>query len=455
MVKNQEARELLEEAGCTVDGLAVRYPGSLVEEALEKAPPSFNLASREGGEHMKVGGENVIYNPGSAAIYFIDLETGEIRRALSGDLVKLVRLVDGLDHIRAQSTAIVPKDIPEEISDLYRLYVILMNSTKPMITGAFTKEGLIDMKDMLEAVVEGPEELRGSPRAIFDCCPSSPLMWSDVTCKNLIDCAEHGIPAEIIPAPQMGATSPVTIAGTLVEANAEILSGITISQLVAPGAPVVYGGSPSAFDMRYCTARLGAIEAIMAACAGAEMGKHYDLPTHAYLGLSDSKVVDAQSALESTLGIVLAAEARLNVVSGPGMLACENCQSLDKLVIDNEACGIAYRLIEGISMGANDLAADLIVKVGSGGHFLAEKHTRENLRKERFIPSDILCRLSPDAWIKDGKKDTLKRSREVVERILREHEPESLPKEAETALKETFKAILKRRGIPTSKVPGA
>jgi len=127
-----------------------------------------------------------------------------------------------------------PADVPEIISDLYRLYVILGNSTKPIITGAFTKEGLLDMMRMLEAVVGGPEELRRSPRAIFDCCPSSPLMWSDVTCQNLIDCAEHGIPAEIIPAPQMGATSPVSIAGTLVEANAEFLSGVV--NLPARGA---------------------------------------------------------------------------------------------------------------------------------------------------------------------------------------------------------------------------
>jgi trimethylamine--corrinoid protein Co-methyltransferase len=454
MVKNEGARSLLEKAGCKIDDQRVRFPGSLVEEALESVPPSFDLASREGDEKAVVGGDNVIYNPGSAAIYFLDLESGEMRRALSDDLVKLVRLVDGLEHIRAQSTAIVPGDIAEEISDLYRLYVILMNSTKPMITGAFTKEGLIDMKDMLEAVVGGPEALREAPRAIFDCCPSSPLMWSDVTCQNLIDCAEHGIPAEIIPAPQMGATSPVTIAGTLVEANAEILSGITISQLVTPGAPVVYGGSPAAFDMRHCTARLGAVEAMMAACAGAEMGKHYGVPTHAYLGLSDSKAVDAQSSLESTLGIILAAEARVNIVSGPGMLACENCQSLDKLVIDNEVCGTAYRLIEGISVESGDLAIDIIDKVGPGGHFLAEKHTRENLMKERFIPSDVLCRLSPDAWVKGGKKDILKRSREAVEKVLTEHSPDPLPADAEVGLRRTFKEILKRRGIPPSEVPG-
>ncbi|TEU09180.1 hypothetical protein E3J20_06935 [Candidatus Bathyarchaeota archaeon] len=453
MVKNQAALELLKAAGCVVKDNNVRMSQGLVEESLKTVPSSFELYSREGDTQHNVGGDNVIYNPGSAAIYFIDRETGEMRRANAKDFKELVRLTDALEHIKAQSTAMVPADVPEGISDLYRLYVILRNSTKPIVTGAFTKEGLIDMKRMLEAVVGGPEELARAPRAIFDCCPSSPLMWSDVTCQNLIDCAEHGIPAEIIPAPQMGATSPVSIAGTLVEANAEFLSGVVISQLAKAGAPVIYGGSPSAFDMRYCTARLGAVEAVMAACASAEIGKHYGVPTHGYLGLSDSKAVDGQSSFESGMGILLAAMAGVNIVSGPGMQASENCQSLEKLVIDNELCGTAYRLIEGITVDDTALAIEIIAKVGPGGHFLAERHTRENLRKERFMPSDVLDRLSPDAWEKAGYKDTTQRAKEAVDRLLKEHAPEPLPEAAERELEKVFREILARHGISPSKLP--
>jgi len=453
MVKNQAALQLLKETGCTVDENMVRIPSGIVEESLKKAPSSFELHSREGGIRRKVGDDNVIYNPGSAAIYFIDREMGEMRRAKAKDFKELVRLTDALEHIHAQSTAMVPADVPEGISDLYRLYVILKNSTKPIVTGAFTKEGLIDMKRILEAVVGSPEELARAPRAIFDCCPSSPLMWSDVTCQNLIDCAEHGIPAEIIPAPQMGATSPVSIAGTLVEANAEFLSGVVISQLAKPGSPVIYGGSPSAFDMRYCTARLGAVEAVMAACAMAQIGKHYGVPTHGYLGLSDSKAVDAQSSFESGMGILLAAMSGVNIVSGPGMQASENCQSLEKLVIDNELCGTAYRLIEGITVDETALAIEVIAKVGPGGHFLAERHTRENLRKERFMPSDVLDRLSPDAWVKAGAKDATDRAKETVDRLLKEHAPEPLPEAAERELEKVFREILVRHGISPSKLP--
>jgi trimethylamine--corrinoid protein Co-methyltransferase len=238
-----------------------------------------------------------------------------------------------------------------------------------------------------------------------------------------------------------------------VEANAEFLSGAVISQLAVPGAPLVYGGSPSAFDMRHCTARLGAVEAVMAACAFAEMGKRYGVPTHGYLGLSDSKAVDAQSSYESGMGILLAAMARVNVVSGPGMQASENCQSLEKLVIDDELCGAAYRLIEGITVDEDTLAADVISKVGPGGHFLAERHTRDHHMKERHMPGGVIDRLSPDAWTKAGMKDATQRAREIADKTLRDHAPKPLPSESEERLETVFKAILKRHGIKPNQLP--
>ncbi len=452
-IRNAPALKLLRESGCTVEKELVKIPGDLVEEQLKKAPSEFKLYSRNGKQAYNVGGDTVIYNPGSAAIFFTDQETGEMRRAKANDFRELVRLTDALEHIHAQSTAMVPGDVPEEISDLYRLYVILKNSVKPIITGAFTIQGFIYMKTLLETEVGGAEELRNKPRAIFDCCPSSPLMWSDVTCQNLLDCAEYGIPGEIIPAPQMGATSPVSIAGTLVESNAENLSGVVISQLAHPGTPIVYGGSPSAFDMRYLTARLGAVEAVMAACAGAQIGKHYGIPTHGYLGLSDSKTSDGQGGFESGMGILISALSGVNIVSGPGMQASENCQSLEKLVLDNEYCGAAYRLIEGINVDTISLATEIITKVGPGGHFLAEKHTRENLKKEQYMPSAVLDRLSADAWVKAGGKDSATRARERAQTILRDHKPEALPQKTEQALEDEMKKILKNYNLKPSHLP--
>jgi trimethylamine--corrinoid protein Co-methyltransferase len=360
--------------------------------------------------------------------------------------------VDALEHIQAQSTALVPSEVPEAIGDLYRLYLVLKNSPKPIITGAFTKQGLIEMKKLLEVVAGGEDALKSKPIAIFDCCPSSPLMWSDTTCQNLIDCAKSGLPAEIIPAPQIGATSPATLAGTLVQSNAEFLSGLVISQTAKPGAPVIYGGSPTTFDMRYLSSRLGSIENIMTACAAAQIAKRYNLPSHAYLGLSDSKMIDAQCGIESGIGTVLGALAGVNIISGPGMLIFENCQSLEKLVIDNDICGMALRLVEGITTDPDRLALDVISKVGPGGHFLAEKHTLKWFEKEQFMPSDVIDRSTLEASRKQTPKEMITRARETVDRILREHIPEPLASETEKKLSETLKEIMSRykiESVPT------
>ena len=448
-VKNDEALLTLKNAGCEVDAdrKVVRMPQNLMKECLEKTPSTLRLYDRNGKHEQIIGKNNVIFNPGSSAVYFIDHITGETRQPVSKDLVNLVKLVDALKHIHAQSTAMVPSEVPNEVSDLYRLYLVLKNSTKGIITGAFTKKGLIDMKQLLETVVGGQSKLMNRPMAIFDVCPSSPLVWSDTACQNLIDCAKYEIPAEIIPAPQMGATSPITLAGTLVQSNAEFLSGVVISQLTKPGAPVIYGGSPTTFDMKRLSSCLGSIENMMTACAAAQIAKWYDLPSHAYLGLSDSKFVDAQSGIETTAGVLLAVLAGINVVSGPGMLVFENCQSLEKLVIDNEICGMALRLADGVTVNSETLAYDVIGKVGPGGHYLGEKHTREWLEKERFMPSDVIDRLTLETERKQGSKDILTRARETVDRVLKEHIPEPLPTDVENDLRNVLKEIMSRYGI--------
>jgi len=449
MIKNGQALNALKDFGCEVDfdKKIARIPQHLVKDCLSKVPSIIRLYSRDGKRELIVGENHTIFDPGSSAVYFADHETGEIRQPLSRDLVELVKLVDALRYIQAQSTAMVPSEVPEEIGDLYRLYLVLKNSTKPIITGAFTKQGLIDMKRLLEVVAGGEDKLVTKPTAIFDACPSSPLMWSDTTCQNLIDCAKFNIPAEIIPAPQMGATSPITLAGTLVQFNAEFLSGMVISQITKPRAPVIYGGSPTTFDMKYLSSRLGSIENMMVACGASQVAKYYRLPTHAYLGLSDSKMIDGQSGIESSLGIILGALAGINVVSGPGMLIFENCQSLEKLVIDNEICGMALRLVDGIIEDGDTLASDVITKVGPGGHYLAEKHTLKWFEKEHIMPSDVIDRSSLEAWRKQGSKDMITRAREIVNKTLKEHVPEPLPTNVEKDLSGVLREIMNRYKI--------
>jgi len=427
-VMNIEAGELLENAGCTLSGDIVKIPESLVKDSIRQPPSTFNLFSREGKQSATIGKENVLINPGSSAVHFKDRETREIRKGTSRDLVELVRVVEQLEYITAQSTALFPSDIPEEIAGQYRLYVVLKHSSKPIITGAFSKEDFHSMREMLEVVAGGPDDLAKKPQAMFDCCPVSPLIWSDTTCQNLIDCAKANIPAQIVPAPLMGATSPTTIAGTILQSNVEILSGIVISQLVNPGSPLVYGGAIGALDMRYGTPRFNSVEAVMAACMSNEIGKFYGLPTHAYLGTSESKTEDSQSGYETGLGLILGVLSGTNVISGPGMLAQLNCQSLQKLVIDNEYCGSALKLKQESEILALDDVRELISSVGPGGEFLKNRHTLKNYRKEHLFPSDIICRLNVASWRDEGAKTTFERANSIVDKFLSEEPVVALPK---------------------------
>lgn len=214
-----------------------------------------------------------------------------------------------------------------------------------------------------------------------------------------------------------GATSPVTIAGTLVQHAAENLCGLAICQLAARGAPVVFGGSPSSFDMRKGTTPMGAVETMMIDSACAQIGKFLRLPTHAYMGLSDSKVIDAQAGLETGMGAVLAVLSGINVISGPGMLDFESAQSLEKLVVDDEICGMACRLAEGIAQREDILALDKYEGLGAAGRFLSLPHTRKWYRAEHTFPR-LIDRDTYEAWAGQGRRSMADRAAEEVERRL-------------------------------------
>ena len=233
-VHNEEALKLLADAGADVnrDTQIARIPESIVRQALETTPPEFYLYNLDGEPAVHYGGDSVQFDPGSAAITILDSETQQQRPPLTADFVKFVKLVETIPQLDAQSTAIICTDVTEDIGDLYRLYVALNYMRKPIVTGAFRTDTWWTMKDMLAAVAGGEAELAAKPIAVFDVCPSPPLLWSDLTCQNMIDCARHNIPSELVSMPLAGATAPVTLAGAVVQHTAECLSGVTICQLV-------------------------------------------------------------------------------------------------------------------------------------------------------------------------------------------------------------------------------
>jgi len=419
MVENAEAVKLLGEAGAEVDrdGQRVRLGRKLVERCLASTPPSATLYDRSGARSIPVGGDEVHFDPGSAAVTMLDHATQSERKAATSDLVAFYKIVETLDNFHLQSTGLIAADVPAAISDAYRLYLGLCLSEKPFVTGTFRVEGFGPMKDMLAAVRGGEAGLRAKPLAIFDACPSPPLKWSNLTTQSLIDAARAGLPSELISMGMTGATSPATIAGTLVQHVAENLSGLVICQLAKAGAPVIFGGSPSSFDMRKGTTPMGAIETMMIDAAYAQIAKSLKLPTHAYMALSDAKVNDTQAGFETALGAALGALAGVNVISGPGMLDFESCQSLEKLVIDDGICAMVYRLLAGIAQRDEPIALDVFESFAPGMSFLSHPHTRKWYRKEH-IAAGLADRDPYDAWVAAGRTSIVDKAHADVARRL-------------------------------------
>jgi trimethylamine--corrinoid protein Co-methyltransferase len=449
IIPNQQALEMLSAAGARVDhksGL-VKIPRDLCQRALESCPSQFALYDLNGEPKVLYGGQRVQFAPGSSALTYLDRYTNQIRPAVTRDLIDFIKVAEVLEGIDAQSTAMVCSDVPVEMADLYRLYLVLSYSSKPVITGAFQKETWLTMRDMLVVASGSQELLEQRPLAAFDVCPSSPLSWSDITCQNLLDCAKTGIPVQVISMPMAGATSPVTLAATVVLHTAECLSGVVLAQTARPGAPVVWGGSPAIFDMKAGTPPLGAAGSWMLGIAYAQIGRSLGLPTQSFMGLSDAKVLDAQAGMEASAGTLLAALAGVNLITGAGMLDFENCHSLEKLVLDADLIGLTRQIIQGLPLRDDPIALELIQAVGHQSDFISQEHTFRWFREENYYPSTVIDRLPLEEWVKGGSLTTGQRAQIEGDRLLAQYQASGLDGAAREELRGITSLAAKKCGL--------
>jgi len=453
-VLNDTATLLLLEAGARREaGGRVLIPASLVDAALQRAPREVRLFDSLGRQTHVLGGDNVYFTPGSAAIHVLDGETGAIRRPSTGDYVRYAKLVAGLQHVAAQSTALIPADVPETVCDSWRLYLSLLLCEKPVVTGAFSAAGFVVMRDLQLAVRGSAASLREKPLCLFSCCPTAPLQWSADTSQNLIDCARAGVPVELVSMPLTGFIAPATLVGSVVQHAAETLSGVVLSQLAAPGAPLLWGGSPAIFDVRHETTPMGAIETMMLDCANAEVGRRLGLPTQGYIALSDAKALDAQAGLETGMGAVLAGLSGINSVSGPGMLDFESCQSLEKLVLDDEICGMVARLRRGIAPRDDFPSLALFRELLRDGQLLIAGHTRRHAGEQIRLASPVIERAPLGRWREEGASTLGARARLEVERVSAAWTPPALPDETKRALRERMLAAAAAAGAGAGALP--
>lgn len=275
-----EALDILDAAGCAIDTATatVRFPPRLVEEALESAPGTILLASRDGEHDYRMGGRSVGYTNFGEGTKVYDPETGEHRDSTLDDLCRIARLCDALDMVDTFELAVTPTDVEPEDSYLESFVAALRNTTKHAHVGAESTEQIEQLVEIAAAVVGGRAALRERPIFSIDTCPTSPLALYSPTPEIMMGCARHGVASNVISMAMAGATGPITLAGTMVTHNAEVLSALVLAQLTEPGVPVIYGSSTTTFDLRHATAPVGAPELALISAAVAEMSELYYLP---------------------------------------------------------------------------------------------------------------------------------------------------------------------------------
>lgn len=424
-VRGAALRRRLLDAGLPLDatGQRVLFPPDVVDRALASAPRAITLYDRAGQPHATLAGDRVHFVPGSSGLYVFDHRSGARRPALTADFVDYVRLASGLDHIAYLATAFSTADAPAEIADAWRLYLVLTQAQRPVVSGAFTEHGVPRMAEMLALFRRDRADLAGRPLAIFTITATGNFRYSEDSCQNLLDCAEWGIPVEIVPVTLLGLVAPVTVIGATVFHTVDVLAGLVMAQIVRPGAPVLFGGAPAAFHMRETTAPMTAVEAMRLDLAYVAMGKHLGLPTQTYLGMSENRAVDAQAGAESFGGALLAALAGVNSVSGPGMLDYTIAFSLPKLLLDDELCGQALQIVRPFDVLDDLPAGGLAAEQLAEGNLLTAAHTVAHYRSALYTPGPIWDRQSEDSWAKGGRTTLLQRAAAEVERRLAAYQP--------------------------------
>jgi trimethylamine--corrinoid protein Co-methyltransferase len=422
-VRGARMRQRLLEQGLKVartadDAERVLFPPEYVERAIETTPKAIALHDRNGAPYAELSGDRVHFVPGSSGLQVLDHRTGQTRHSYTRDFIEYVRVADGLKNLGYLATAFSTNDIEPQVSDAWRLYLVLTNSLKPVVSGAFTEHGVPRMAEMMQLFRRDKADLIARPMSIFTVTATGFYRYSEDSCQNLLDCAEFGIPVEIVPVTLMGLIAPVTLVGATVMHVADVLAGITMAQMVRPGTPMLFGGAPATFHMKTAMSPMAAIETLHLSAAYVEIAKHLHLPTQSYMALSEGKFLDAQAGAETFAGALLAAITGVNSVSGPGMLDYVLTFSLEKLVFDDELCGQALHFCREFAVMDDLPTVELVRQLLQEKHLLTARHTLSYWPRELYLPGAVFDRVNRETWLQEGSKSLDQRVKAEVERLL-------------------------------------
>jgi trimethylamine--corrinoid protein Co-methyltransferase len=440
-VPHPEVRGLLREAGASVEESTerVRIPGAVVESSLRQAGKTFTIYGRDRTKRAVFGKGKRNYNSISGEALWIDDETGERRYAVLADAATAARLGDALPDLTIVGAMCDPHDLSPEYGGAAAMAEVVRNTTKPVGLWFHNRAVSRFLVELMIAVAGSEEEAARYPLSYPFLEPISPLRFPFDGTDALFETARLKLPVPIGPMAQTGMSAPGTLVGTLAQENAEILAGLCIVQAISPGVAVCYGGIPHAFDMRTTQMIFAGPEQALMAVAMTQMGKHYGLPVYVNVGLTDSKVPDAQAGLEAGMTLLCGALAGADIFGHLGISGMDQASSLDMLVMQHELIGYVERVMRGIEFTDEALGLEVIAEVGPGGTFMDQPHTAAHFRKELWFPR-LLDREFFDAWAAGGRKTMADRCRAEKERLLREHQPVPLPEDVDKEIERILAA---------------
>ena len=444
LVRNGEARNIFARHGCLVDdeSRTVKFPGAVVEEFRCMLPSEFTFHGRDPVYDRTLPHDRPVIVTGSSAPDIIDPVSGRVRRARSDDIARIAHLIQELPAYDVFSISTLADDAPAGQFTLARLYPALKYCLKPVRSTTNDMDDIRAIMELLFAIAGSEQAYRAHPFVTHHYCPVvSPLTMDQLSTEAMIYFCEQGLPVYPSIVPNAGLTSPMSLAGTLAQGNAEFLAISVLMQMVRPGSPTIYATLPTVADMRAGAYASGGIECGMLHMAFAQMARFYNVPSGGYIGLTNSKINDAQSGYETGMSAVAGMLGGADMLNMAGLLDSLKAFDFAKAVIDDEIALMLKRLTRGINFSEQELALDVIAQVKPGGSFMMNPHTLKRMKTEALLPR-LADRDSREAWEKKGAQDTQARAMQRVREILAHETAALFPAEAERRIRTRFNDLI-------------
>jgi trimethylamine--corrinoid protein Co-methyltransferase len=444
LVRNEKARTIFQEHGCkvNVETQIVTFPPPVIEKFRAMLPATFTFYGREPKYDRTLPKDGPVLVTGSSAPDIIDPVTGRPRRARSDDIARIAQLIQELPAYDIFSISTLAEDALPGQFTLARLYPSLKHCLKPIRSTTKDMDDAAAVMQLLYALAGSAEAYRQRPFVTHHYCPVvSPLTMDQLSTEAVIFFSEAGLPVYPSIVPNAGLTSPMSMAGTLVQGNAEFLAISVLMQMVREGTPTIYATLPTVADMRTGAYASGGIECGMLHMAFAQMARFYNVPCGGYIGLSNSKINDAQSGYETGMSSVAGVLAGVDMLNMGGLLDALKVFDFAKAVIDDEIAQMLKRLVRGIAFSEEELALQVIAQIKPGGSFMMSPHSIKRMKSEALLPR-LADREAREVWEKKGSLDTHARAMLRVNEILAHTGPDLIPAEVEVRLHSRFKDLV-------------